>query len=97
MGEKISKQIDFEEVMERQRPLGRFRPDGTWDDEDEEARARQTKLAVMRFVMVTSSIVLVYLLLQFYFFGLQVNASDFESEDVHFENLEDSDKDNKPS
>ena len=69
-GENISKKIESEEVVEKKRPFGRFRPDGSWDDEDEEAKAKQTKLAVMRFIMVTSSVVAVYLLLNFYFFTL---------------------------
>jgi len=75
-GENTAKKIEFEEVVEKKRPLGRFRSDGTWDDEDEEARARQTKLAFMRFVMVTSSVVAVYLLLHFYFFVLYAREKD---------------------
>lgn len=90
--------IEFEEVLEKRRPFGRFRADGTWDDEDDDARARQTKLAVMRFVMVTSSIVLAYLLLQLYFFGLQVNASDFNADDfTQSKHPSDSDTENTPS
>lgn len=85
-GENTSKKIDFEEVVAKKRPFGRFRPDGTWDDEDEEAKARQAKLAAMRFIMVTSSVVAAYLLLDFYFFGL--NARDKNSEDVQCASLE---------
>ena len=79
-GESISKKIESEEVVEKKRPFGRFRPDGSWDDEDEEAKAKQTKLAVMRFIMVTSSVVAVYLLLNFYFFTLNAREDVTEKE-----------------
>ncbi|CAH3171002.1 unnamed protein product, partial [Porites evermanni] len=79
-GENISKKIESEEVVEKKRPFGRFRPDGSWDDEDEEAKAKQTKLAVMRFIMVTSSVVAVYLLLNFYFFTLNAREDVTEKE-----------------
>lgn len=52
----------------------------------------------MRFVMVTSSIVLTYLLLQLYFFGLQVNASDLKAEDLTLsKRLSDVNTENVPS
>ena len=52
----------------------------------------------MRFVMVTSSIVLTFLLLQLYFFGLQVNASDLKAEDLtQSKHPSDSNTENLPS
>lgn len=48
--------------------------------------------------MVTSSIVLTYLLLQLYFFGLQVNASDLKAEDLtQSKRLSDVNTENVPS
>ena len=91
-GENSSKKIEFEEVVEKKRPFGRFRPDGTWDDEDDEAKARQTKLAFMRFVMVTSSVFAVYLLLHFYFFELSAHEND-SKDAVQCRNIGDVDPD----
>ena len=62
-GQKTSQEIEFEEVVEKRRPLGRFRPDRTFDDEDNEAKAKQIRLATLRLIWISSTIAAVYMLL----------------------------------
>lgn len=64
--------------------------DGTWDDEDPEARARHTRQQFLKIMAVTCFTAAAYMFLHLMFFG--VEASEY-LQLVHLENGSDSDTD----
>ena len=82
VGANTSKEIELEEVVKKKRALGRFLPDGTWDDEDPEARARQAKQQTMKIIMVTSFTAAVYMLFHLMMFGIEPPEDNFECENL---------------
>ncbi|XP_027053817.1 dnaJ homolog subfamily A member 3, mitochondrial-like [Pocillopora damicornis] len=85
-GGKTANEIDLEEVVKKKRPLGRFMPDGSWDDEDPEGRARLARRQFLRIAMVASFTIAAYLFMQIILLG--VEAREFDSENAHCDNLE---------
>ena len=85
-GGKTANEIDLEEVVKKNRPLGRFMPDGSWDDEDPEGRARLARRQFLRIAMVASFTIAAYLFMQIILLG--VEAREFDSENAHCDNLE---------
>lgn len=81
-GTNVPKEIELEEVVKKKRPLGRFMPDGTWDDEDPEARARRSKQHMLKIAAVTCFTAAAYMLLNFLFFGVEARMD--ETENVQF-------------
>ncbi|XP_022799708.1 dnaJ homolog subfamily A member 3, mitochondrial-like [Stylophora pistillata] len=84
-GGKTANEIDLEEVVKKKRPLGRFMPDGTWDDEDPEGRARVARRQFLRIAMIASFTIAAYLFMQIIFLG--VEAREFDSENTRCDNL----------
>nr|XP_058949448.1 dnaJ homolog subfamily A member 3, mitochondrial-like [Pocillopora verrucosa] len=85
-GGKTANEIDLEEVVKKKRPLGRFMPDGSWDDEDPEGRARLARRQFLRIAMVASFTIAAYLFMQIILLG--VEAREFDSENAYCDNLE---------
>lgn len=84
-GANVAEEIELEEVVKKKRPLGRFMPDGTWDDEDPEARARRSKQHMLKLTAITCFTIAAYMLMHFLFLG--VEARDDVTEILQFGNL----------
>ena len=78
-GANAPKEIELEEVVKKKRPLGRFMPDGTWDDEDPEARARRSKQHVLKLTAITCFTVATYMLMHFLFLGVEAREDATEN------------------
>ena len=83
-GANIPKEIELEEVVKKKRPLGRFMPDGTWDDEDPEAKTRRSKQHMLKLTAITCFTLAAYMLMHFPFFGLE--AREDVTENMQFGN-----------
>lgn len=84
-GANVSEEIELEEVVKKKRPLGRFMPDGTWDDEDPEARVRRSKQHMLKLTAITCFTIAAYMLMHFLFLG--VEAREDVTEILQFGNL----------
>lgn len=79
-GAKTAKKIDLEEVVKKKRSLGRFLPDGTWDDEDPEGRARVARQQFLRIAMVASFTIAAYMLMQIFMLGVEARELGWEND-----------------
>lgn len=74
-GTNAPKEIELEEVVKKKRPLGRFMPDGTWDDEDPDARVRRSKQHLLKLTAITCFTVAAYMLMHFLFLGVEAREN----------------------
>ena len=78
-GANAPKEIELEEVVKKKRPLGRFMPDGTWDDEDPDARVRRSKQHMLKLTAITCFTVAAYMLMHFLFLGVEAREDVTEN------------------
>lgn len=78
-GANVPKEIELEEIVKKKRPLGRFMPDGTWDDEDPEARFRRSKQHMLKLTAITCFTVAAYMLMHFLFLGVEAREDVTEN------------------
>ena len=78
-GANAPKEIELEEVFKKKRPLGRFMPDGTWDDEDPDARVRRSKQHMLKLTAITCFTVAAYMLMHFLFLGVEAREDVTEN------------------
>lgn len=91
-GAHAPKEIDLEEVVKKKRPLGRFMPDGTWDDEDPDARVRQSKQHMLKLTAITCFTVAAYMLMHLLFLGVEAREDMTKNVQLgHLGNRNDSD------
>lgn len=74
-GANAPKEIELEEVVKKKRPLGRFMADGTWDDEDPDARVRRSKQHLLKLTAITCFTVAAYMLMHFLFLGVEAREN----------------------
>lgn len=84
-GTNTSKKIDLEEVVKKKHPMGKILPDGTFDDEDPEAKIRQAKRQFWLIMAVSCFILAAYMFSHLLLFG--VEACEEKSENRQTEHL----------